>query len=63
MKERVALAAGLPTITGSANVTMEMKPLFKAAPHDEQVEAPTFLGGPLRITEGGPSFIAPPGGR
>jgi hypothetical protein len=33
--------------------SLEVRQLFMAGPDDEQVEAPTFLGGdPLRITEG-----------
>jgi hypothetical protein len=69
MKELGTLAAGLPTIFqdredvaaggfGSyrlcqRHTSLEVRQVFMAGPDDEQVEAPTSLGGAsLRITQG-----------
>ena len=68
----MALAAGLPTIFqdrediaagGLAScrlyqreTSLEMRQRFIVGPDDEQVEAPTFLGGPLTHNGGAPSF-------
>jgi hypothetical protein len=40
--------------TGCTNArrSLEVREVFMAGPDDEQVEAPSSYGGPLRITEG-----------
>jgi hypothetical protein len=42
------------TALPNARPRLVMREVFMAGPHDQPVEAPTFLrGDPLRITEGG----------
>ena len=41
------------TAHNATRYDLVMRQVFMAGTDDEQVEAPTFLGGPLRITEGG----------